>query len=135
MLPTGRPNTAHGYALVSTSDSPTLRAALGSVLYLVLSALPSLGVPTAIRDIAVSIRAVLGLLHLPPSSPTPSTDPLRRHLQQIAPMTAGLAIQAITNLCALPSLRGLDSASSPPGPSERSLSADCCYGCGTHEKP
>lgn len=72
MLPTGGLNTAHGYALVSISDSPTLRAALGSVLYLVLSALLSLGVATAIRDTAVSIGAVLGLLHLPPSSPTPS---------------------------------------------------------------
>ena len=69
MLPTGRLNTAHRYALASISDSPTLRAALGSVLYLLLSALPSLSVATAIRDTAVS--AVLGLLHLPSSSPTP----------------------------------------------------------------
>jgi len=30
------------------------------------------------------------------------SDPLRRHLQQIAPMTAGLAIQATTDLRSLP---------------------------------
>ncbi len=30
------------------------------------------------------------------------SDPLRRHLDQIAPMTAGLAIQATTNLRSLP---------------------------------
>ena len=59
MVSTGGLNTAHEYALVSISDSPTLRAALGSVLYLVLSALLSLGVATAIRDTAVSIGAVL----------------------------------------------------------------------------
>src|SRR6478736_4844564 len=52
MLPTGGLNTAHGHALVSISDSPTLRAALGSVLYLVLSALLSVGVAIAIRDTA-----------------------------------------------------------------------------------
>jgi hypothetical protein len=59
MLPTGGLNTAHGYALVSISDSPTLRAALGSVLYLVLIALLSLGVATAIRDTTVSRRRVV----------------------------------------------------------------------------
>jgi hypothetical protein len=47
-------------------------------------------------------RAVLGLLHLPPILAHAVTDPLRRHLQQIAPMTARLAIQATTNLRALP---------------------------------
>jgi hypothetical protein len=67
MLPTGALNTAHGYALVSICDSPTLRAALGSVRYIVLSALLSLGLAIAVRDTAVSIRAVLGLpLHRRP---------------------------------------------------------------------
>jgi len=101
-LPTAGLDPAHGYALVSITNAPTLRAAIGSVVYLVLIALLSLGVAAAIRDTAVSIGAVLGLLYLPPIVAQAVTDPLRRHLQQLAPMTAGLAVQATTNLHALP---------------------------------
>jgi ABC-2 type transport system permease protein len=72
MLPSHGLDPAHGYALVSIGHGPTLRAAVGSVLYLVLIALLSLGVATAIRDTAVSTGAVLALLYLPPSSPRPS---------------------------------------------------------------
>jgi ABC-2 type transport system permease protein len=102
MLPSAGLNSAHGYALVSITHSPTLRAAAGSILYLVLVSLLSLGIATALRDTAVSIGAVLGLLYLPPILAQAVTDPLRRHLQQIAPMTAGLAIQTTTNLRSLP---------------------------------
>ncbi len=62
-----------------------------------LIALFSLGLATAIRDTAVSIGVVLGLLYVPPILAQAVADPLRRHLEQIAPMTAGLAIQATTN--------------------------------------
>jgi ABC-2 type transport system permease protein len=102
MLPASGLGPAHGYALVSISHSATLRAAAGSVLYLVLIALLALGVATAIRDTAVSVGAVLALLYLPPLLAQAVSDPLRRHLEQIAPMTAGLAIQATTNLQAQP---------------------------------
>jgi ABC-2 type transport system permease protein len=87
---------------VSISHSPTLRAAVGSVVYLVLVALLSLGVATAVRDTAVSIGAVLAVLYLPPILAQAVSDPLRRHLQQIAPMSAGLAIQATTDLRSVP---------------------------------
>jgi ABC-2 type transport system permease protein len=87
---------------VSITDGPTLRAAAGRVLYLVIIALLSLGVATAIRDTAVSIGVVLSLLYLPPIVAQAVADPLRRHLLQIAPMTAGLAIQATTNLSTVP---------------------------------
>jgi ABC-2 type transport system permease protein len=50
----------------------------------------------------ISIGAVLALLYLPPILPQTVTDSLRRHIQQIAPMTAGLAIQATTDLRSLP---------------------------------
>jgi hypothetical protein len=50
----------------SITNSPTWRAAIGSVIYLVLIALLALGVATAIRETAVSIGFVLGLLYLPP---------------------------------------------------------------------
>jgi ABC-2 type transport system permease protein len=97
LLPGAGLDRVHGYALVSISDRPTLRAATGSVLYLILIALLSLGVATAIRDTAVSIGAVLALLYLPPLLAQAVGDPLRRHLEQVAPMTAGLAIQATTD--------------------------------------
>jgi ABC-2 type transport system permease protein len=64
----------------------------------VLIALLALGVATAIRDTAVSIGAVLALLYLPPLLAQVVSGPLRRHIEQIAPMTAGLAIQATTHL-------------------------------------
>ena len=52
---------------------------------------------------AASIGAVLGLLYLPPIAAQLIQDPTwRRHLQQISPMTAGLAIQATHNLRSLP---------------------------------
>jgi ABC-2 type transport system permease protein len=102
LLPGAGLDPAHGYALVSISHSPTLRAAVGSVVYLVLVALLSLGVATAVRDTAVSIGAVLAVLYLPPILAQAVSDPLRRHLQQIAPMSAGLAIQATTDLRSVP---------------------------------
>jgi ABC-2 type transport system permease protein len=104
MIPPGNGFTAaHGYPLLSLAHGPMLRAAGGSVLYLTLIALMSLGIATAVRDSAIAIGLVLGLLYLFPIFAALATDPaLKRHLQQIAPMTAGLAIQATTNLHHLP---------------------------------
>jgi ABC-2 type transport system permease protein len=94
---------AHGYPPLSLGDGPVLRAAAGSVLYLALIALLSLGVAAAVRDSAVAIGIVLGLLYLIPVIATVVGSPgWHRHLQQIAPMTAGLAIQATTGLSGLP---------------------------------
>jgi ABC-2 type transport system permease protein len=94
---------AHGYPVLSLLHGLTLRAAGGSVLYLALIALLSLGVATAVRDAAVAIGIVLGLLYVFPILAALVTDSsLRRHLQQIAPMNAGLAIQDTTNLHHLP---------------------------------
>jgi len=94
---------AHGFAPLSPADGPVLRAAAGSVLYLALIALLGLGVATAVRESAVAIGVVLGLLYLFPIAAAVVSDPhVRRHLQQIAPMTAGLGIQATTGLRSLP---------------------------------
>ena len=94
---------AHGYPLLFLADGPTLRAAAGSVLYLALIALLSLGTATAVRDSAAAIGIVLGLLYAFPIIAQVVTDPhWQRHLQQIGPMTAGLAIQATTDLRSLP---------------------------------
>ncbi|MGI5324101.1 ABC transporter permease [Actinomadura nitritigenes] len=97
MLPAAGLDPAHGHPLLSIGDGATLRAASGSVCYLVLIALLALGVATAIRDTAPSIAVVLGLLYLPPLLAQACADPLRRHIEQIAPMTAGLAVQATTS--------------------------------------
>ena len=80
-----------------------IRAAAGSVLYLALIALLSLGVGTAVRESAVAIGIVLGLLYVFPIFAALVTAPhLHRLLQQIAPMTAGLAIQDTINPHHLP---------------------------------
>jgi ABC-2 type transport system permease protein len=93
----------HGLAPLSFGDGAVWRAAGGSVLYLGLIGLLSLGVATAVRDAAVGIGVVLGLLYLLPiiSAAVGSPD-WHRHLDQIAPMTAGLAIQDTIGLRGLP---------------------------------
>jgi ABC-2 type transport system permease protein len=84
-------------------DGPVLRAAAGSVLYLALIGLLSLGIATAVRDSAVAIGTALGLLYLFPIIASAVSDPTwQRYLQKIGPMTAGLAIQATTGLSSLP---------------------------------
>lgn len=96
-------SVANGYSPLSLTDGPTLRAAAGSVLYLVLIALLSLGVATVVRDSAIAIAAVLALLYLFPILEAFFTDPdWQRHVRQIGPMSAGLAIQATINLGDLP---------------------------------
>ena len=93
----------HGHSLLSLLDGRMLRAAAGSVLYLVLIALLSLGVATIVRDSAIAIAGVLGLLFLFPIIAALVTDPdWQRRLQQIGPMTAGLSIQSTINLDDLP---------------------------------
>jgi ABC-2 type transport system permease protein len=94
---------AHGYEALSLGNGPVLRAAAGSVLYLALIALFSVGVAAAVRDSAVAIGVVLSLLFLFPILSSVITSPgLHRHLEQLSPMTAGLYIQATTNLHSLP---------------------------------
>jgi len=94
LLPDGLP--AVGAATVA-------RAAVGSVLYLVLIALLSIGVAAAVRDSAAAVGTVLGLLYVLPIVAATLSDPAwQRHLYQIAPMSAGLAIQATRDLGELP---------------------------------
>jgi len=84
-------------------DGPVLRAAVGSVLYLGLVALLSLGVAVLVRDAASAIGVVLGLLYLFPIVAALVSDPdWFRRLQQIAPMTAGLAVQATVDVASQP---------------------------------
>jgi ABC-2 type transport system permease protein len=88
---------------LSLADGPVLRAAAGSVLYLALVGLLAVGTATAVRDSAAAIGIVLGLLYVFPIIAQAVSDPeWRRHLQQLAPMSSGLAVQATTHLDSLP---------------------------------
>jgi ABC-2 type transport system permease protein len=88
-----------GDRALSLSDGPTLRAVVGTVLYLTLIGLLSLGVATAVRDAATGIGIVLGLLYIVPLVARTISDPdWQRPLERIAPMSAGLAIQTTTDL-------------------------------------
>ncbi len=96
-------NPAHGYEALSLGHGQVLRAAAGSVLYLGLITLLSVGTAAAIRDSAVAIGVVLGLLYLFPIIAHAVGSPSwQRHLDQASPMTAGLYVQATTNLRTMP---------------------------------
>ncbi|MER5324983.1 ABC transporter permease [Streptosporangium roseum] len=88
---------------LALTSGPMLRAAFGSVLYLALIALFSLGIATAVRDSATAIGVVLGLLYLFPAIilMAPDAD-VAKLLWQVSPMNAGLAVQATTHLSSLP---------------------------------
>jgi ABC-2 type transport system permease protein len=102
ILPGNGFTAARGFPALSLTDGPVLRAACGSVLYLVLIALLSVGVTMLIRDAAVSIGAVLALLYVFPIVTSFVQNPTWQHrLQRYTPQ-AGLNIQATTGLHGLP---------------------------------
>ena len=89
----------NGYQPLSLADGPTLRAAAGTVLYLILVALLSLGVGALVRDTVGAITVTLTVLYLFSIAAQLVSDPVwSERLQTYAPMPAGLAIQATTNL-------------------------------------
>ena len=92
---------AHGYA--SLSSVTDIRAAVGTVLYLALISLLSLGFAAAVRDSAAAIGLVLGVLYLFPLAAAVVANPaLARHLDQIGPLPAGLDAQATIGVKSLP---------------------------------
>jgi ABC-2 type transport system permease protein len=101
LILTGNGITAgHGFAVVSLARGPTVRAALGSVLYLALVGLLSLGIATIVRDSAAATGTVLGAVYVPPvialflgGEPT-----WQRWVERYTPMDAGLAILNTTGL-------------------------------------
>ncbi|MDI6099344.1 ABC transporter permease subunit [Actinoplanes sp. NEAU-A12] len=99
----GRPMLADRGLTLALSDAAVQRAAFGSVLYLVLIALLTVGVAVIARDAAAAIGVVLSLLYVFAilAQMVPDAE-LRENLREIAPMTAGLAIQATVDLASLP---------------------------------
>ncbi len=103
ILPGKGLSAANGYAPLSLASAADLRAAGGSVLYLTLIALLAFGVTAAVRDAAAGIGVVLGVLLLfPLASAVIPDQALARHLEQFAPMTAGLYIQVTVGVQSLP---------------------------------
>jgi ABC-2 type transport system permease protein len=100
LLPASGFTAARGFPLLSLADGPVLRAAAGSVLYLALIGLLSLGAAAAIRDSAAATGIVLGLLYLAPviAHAVISSPHWYRRIERFSPMQAGLAIQATTGL-------------------------------------
>ena len=96
-------SVARGFHPVWLSYGPTVRAAVGSVLYLGLISLLGLGVAAMVRDSAVSIGAVLGILYLfPVILAFVGNAVWQRRLERWTPTIAGLNIQATTGLRNLP---------------------------------
>jgi len=93
---------ARGFAALSLTYGPTLRATVGSVLYLGLIAVLSMGIAAMVRDSAVSIGLALGLLYLfPVVDAFIGNQVWHNRIARYSPM-AGLNIQATTGLHSLP---------------------------------
>jgi ABC-2 type transport system permease protein len=93
---------ARGFPAVWLSYGPALRAACGSVLYLMLIALMSLGVAMLVRDSAVSIGVALALLYLFPIVLAFIGNPhWQRRLERWTPTIAGQSIMDTTGLRSL----------------------------------
>jgi ABC-2 type transport system permease protein len=101
LLPGHGFTAANGYSDLTSAAS--LRAAIGSVLYLVLIALLGVGVTALLRDSAAAVGTVLGLLYLFPILAMVISNPdWHRHALQIAPMQAGLDVQGTIELAVQP---------------------------------
>jgi ABC-2 type transport system permease protein len=93
----------NGAAPLSLESGLMLRAAGGSVLYLALIALLSVGVATAVRDSALAITVVLGLLYIfPVIGHVLLNHVWQNRIERFAPMNAGLAIESTKDLSTLP---------------------------------
>ena len=89
----------NGYASLALTDAAMLRAAFGSVLYLVLIAGP-VGISTAVRDCA-GIGRPRTVVAFPTLLVMVTNPTWHRHLEQLAPMNAGLGIQTTVDLHSL----------------------------------
>ena len=103
VLPANGFTPAHGYPALSLGDSAILRASAGTVLYLCLIALLSVGVALIVRNTGGAVATVLSLLFVFPVLQTlVSEQRWREWLAEWGPMSAGLAVQATRGLDAMP---------------------------------
>jgi ABC-2 type transport system permease protein len=104
LLPGHGFTAARGIDPLSVAAGPVLRAFAGSVLYLGLIGLLSVGLSVLIRDPGTAIGTVLGLLYLAPiiAAFLGSSPVWQRRVERYAPTMAGLTIQDTTGLHGLP---------------------------------
>jgi ABC-2 type transport system permease protein len=92
---------ARGFTGLSLTYGPTLRAAIGSVLYLGLIAVLSMGIAALVRDSAVAIGLALGVLYVFPAVTVfIGNQTWHQRIERYTPM-AGLSIQSTTGLRSL----------------------------------
>ncbi len=92
---------ARGFAALSLSHGPTLRAAIGSVLYLGLIAVLSMGIAEMARDSAVSIGLALGVLYVfPVLTAFVGDETWHNRIERYTPM-AGFNVATTTGLRSL----------------------------------
>lgn len=86
-----------GHRLAALSDHALQRAALGTLLYLLLVALLGIGLAAALRHQATAVGAAAALLFGPylATLVLPMTTHTLHLVQKWSPMTAGLAVQAV----------------------------------------
>lgn len=86
----------NGYPAATLADGATLRAVVGTGLYLAVIALLSLGIAAVVRHSAGAISAVLAVLFVPQMMIGLVSDELADVVQSVTPMSAGLALQQTT---------------------------------------
>jgi ABC-2 type transport system permease protein len=92
-----------GYPPIALTDPSLLRAAGGSVLYLGLVVLLSVGVTFVVRDTTAGLAIVLSLLYLLPLvGAALHNETIAGLIERYAPMPAGLAIQSTIAVETLP---------------------------------
>jgi len=99
----GRSVAVDGYPPLSLVDAATLRAYLGTVVYLGLVGLLGLGVGALVRHTAGAVTTVVGLLYVAPIvARLITSERWRERVERYAPMPAGLSVQATRHLDRLP---------------------------------
>lgn len=94
---------ATGYPSMSLVSDLTQRAAVGTVLYLVLVALLGVGIGILVRDTGAAVTVMMALLLVVPLIAILVPDPhWQNHIHRYAPMDAGLAVQSTRGLATLP---------------------------------
>lgn len=103
MLPGNGFTAASDLATLTLAHGATLRAVGGSVLYLALIGLLSVGAAMAMRDSAVSATVLLGALYVIPVMGDLTLSPTwHRRIERWAPANAGMAIEATKGIAKLP---------------------------------
>ncbi|MGH8880498.1 MAG: ABC transporter permease [Stackebrandtia sp.] len=92
-----------GFEALPLGGSATLRAAAGSIAYLILIGLFSLGAAALLRNSTAALGTIFGLLFVFPVLIVAVRDPdLARILFRASPMDAGLSVQVTEDLSKMP---------------------------------